>query len=161
MAKYVFSPCNAGTVLFKREDCEDGPRFLNVQVDGQDLYTFGLISNVAATLKGNYQFLHTVNSLIYLYAFGDRISTIAVSGMGLFSTGCKDTKTQLQSVSEFYKKNRVARRLDPLSIVLSGSGKTSFKFIGYLTGFNTEMRNNEDMGTVTYWTMTFEAVIDE
>lgn len=160
MATSVFTPC-AGVVAYKRKDCDGSPQFLDISVGGTKLYEKGLITGVSAALTGNYQFLHTVNNFIYLYAFGDRISTINISGLGFIKTCPGSDNAQIQKIYDFYKTNRVARRMSPLNIVISGDGGSSFKFIGYLTGMNIDAKNAEALGTVGYWTMRFEAVIDE
>lgn len=158
----VFSPCT-GVVAITQRGCPEGQQFLSIQVDGTNMYDNGLITGVSIALSGNYQFLHTVSNFIYLYAFGDRISVLNLTGMG-FIRACTGTeKTQLQKIYDFYTSNRVSKKTPPMNIVISGSGEgvANFKFIGYLTGMNIDLKNSDPFGTVGFWNMKFEAVIDQ
>jgi hypothetical protein len=164
MATTVFSPCT-GVVAYTPKTCGNDSKFLSVTVDNKDLITDAFVTGVSIALSGNYQFLHTVNNFIYLYAFGDRISSINITGMGFIRVcnGATNEKTKLQKMYDFYKTNRVAKKTKPLDIVLAGtnSATASFKFIGYLTGMNIDVKTVETSGTVGFWNMRFEAVIDE
>lgn len=157
----VFSPC-AGVVAFTDRSCPEGQKFLSIEVDGTDMYSNGLLTGVSVGLSGNYQFLHTVSNFIYLYAFGDRISVLNLTGMGFIKTCGGAQKTQLQKIYNFYKRNRVAKKTSPMNIVITGTGGGSgnFKFIGYLTGMNIDLKQSDPLGTVGFWNMKFEAVID-
>lgn len=157
----VFSPCANVIAKAPPRACPDGPKFLSITVDGQDMYTNGLLTGVSISATGNYQFLHTVSNFIYLYAFGDRISILSLTGMG-FVKNCEGAEnTQLQKIYDFYKSKRIAKKTQPLDIVISGVGaELSFKFTGYLTGMNIDLKNSDPLGTVGFWNMKFEAVID-
>jgi len=164
MATTVFSPC-AGVVAYTPKTCPDSAKFLTVDVDNINLLNNGLVTGVSIALSGNYQFLHTVNNFIYLYAFGDRISALNITGMGFIKTctGVGAEKTQLQKVYDFYLSRRVAKRTNPLNIVLTGitGGNANFKFVGYLTGMNIDIKTVESTGTVGFWNMRFEVAIDQ
>lgn len=157
----VFSPC-AGVVAFTKRECLEGRRFLSIKVDGAELYNYGLLTGVSIGMAGNYQFLHTVSNFIYLYAFGDRISVLNLTGMGFVKTCDGASKTQIQRIYDFYKARRVAKKTEPMDIVITstGGGGANFKFRGYLTGMNIDLKQSDPLGTVGFWNMKFEAVIN-
>lgn len=167
MATNVFSPC-AGVVAYTPTNCDGDSRFLSVSVANRNLLDNALVTGVSVALSGNYQFLHTVNNFIYFYAFGDRISTLNISGMG-FIKPCagannNNKKTQLQSIYDFYLTNRAAKSITrPLDIVLAGTGggTANFKFVGYLTGMTIDIKTVDSMGTVGFWNMRFEVALDQ
>ena len=137
----------------------------------ENLYRHGLITGITFALAGNYQFLHTVNNFIYLYAFGDRISTINITGVGFVRTCTNASNAQILKIYQLYKANRVSRKTDPLDIIITNpsaprrpfgdAASQSFKFIGYLTGLNIDLKNADPMGTVGFWNMRFDAVLDD
>lgn len=157
----VFSPC-AGVAVYTQKNCGDGgPQFLSITVGGDNLYDHGIITGISCALTGNYQFLHTVNNFIYLYAFGDRISVLNITGIG-FTQKCSGAsdKVAINKIYDFYKNQRVAKRKNALGIVVTGT-EDVFKFKGYLTGMTIDVKNSEGLGTVGFWNMRFEAVIDD
>jgi len=161
----VFSPCDGTVALYKTQCPQTGDtRFLSVSVAGENLYDKGLITGLSVALAGNYQFLHTVNNFIYLYAFGDRISTLNITGLG-FVKPCQSAQfTQVQNIYQFYKTNRVAQKTQPLNIVINstsaGDPASALKFIGYLTGMNIDLKNSDPTGTIGFWNMKFDVVMD-
>jgi len=161
----VFTPC-AGVVEVKRSWC-DNDSFFTLNVDGQELK--GISTGVEIEMAGNYQFLHTVNNFIYFYAFGDRIGTISVTGIGFVKT-CKTAdrwqtmfdvapKTELLQLYDYYIKKRAAangKKSATLTISSAEGGTKTFR--GFLTGMRLDIKATESTGTVGYWTLRFEVV---
>jgi hypothetical protein len=150
----VFTPC-AGVVEVKREWCGE-ESFFTLKVDGQAIR--GISTGVEIEMAGNYQFLHTVNNFIYFYAFGDRVGTINVTGLG-FVKACGSNKGELLQLYDYYIDKRAAAngKKSATLTISSGTGGTK-TFRGFLTGMRMDIRATEAMGTVGYWTFRFEVV---
>ena len=152
----VFTPC-AGVVEIKRPDCA-ADTFFTIKVDGEQIE--GIITGVEIELSGNYQFLHTVNNFIYFYAFGDRISTVNITGIGFVKT-C-DTfsfKGELFSMYDYYMKKRAAASGNKsASLTISSQTGGSKTFRGFLTGMRMDIKASETVGTVGYWGLRFEVI---
>lgn len=133
------------------------PRTLGVRVDGTLLFDIGFVASVSYGLSGNYQFLHTVNNFIYLYAFGDRISTINISGLAAIKSCGPQPNKKIQEIYDFYLTNRVGKKKNAMRIVVSGDA--SLRFFGYLTGMTLDIKSSEPYGSIGFWNMRFEAVI--
>lgn len=128
---------------------EDVP--IPIAFDGWSGSTFpqykSIITQMAIERNGNYQFLHTLKDLIYVYVFGERIGTITISGIS-FAGSCQpatsgrgsrartDTKTGIEHILEYYEQNSIARRSTPITIQIGAN--TS----GHFTGFLTNLRVN-------------------
>lgn len=152
----VFTPC-AGVVEIKRPDCNDST-FFTIKVDGEKID--GIITGVEIELSGNYQFLHTVNNFVYFYAFGDRVSTINITGIGFVRT-CNvfAEKGELLSMYDYYMKHRAAASGNKsASLTLSSQTGGAKTFRGFLTGMRMDIRASETIGTVGYWALRFEVI---
>ena len=103
-AKSVFPCCDGQVVrLSTRGFCQDN----------SSLFTFwfgsGLfggtklrlpVTGFALEVGGNYQFLHTLNDLVYFYSFGDRVGELNITGMAFIRRSCNTgfgTSTTLPS----------------------------------------------------------------
>lgn len=162
MAKtHIFCP-RAGNISYVKSKCAPG-NFLSLTAGGTDLLTQAIVTNVSFGLSGNYQFLHTIDNFLYLYAFGDRISIISVSGLSAVTPCFNARKIEIQKTYSYYLQNRVAKKTEPLDIVLQGEGGPSlqFKFKGYLTGATIDVKNTDPSGTVAPWQLKFEAVFED
>lgn len=156
----VFPQCE-NTVVLRQSTCATTPQFLTITLDGVNMYDNGLLTGVSVAMAGNYQFLHTVSNFVYLYAFGDRVSVLNLTGIGFVKTCDNASKTQIQKVYDFYKTRRIAKKTEPMDIVITSTGnEANFKFRGYLTGMNIDLKQSDPLGTVGFWNMKFEAVID-
>lgn len=138
------------------------PRFLSVTADGVELLDQAIVTNVSIGLSGNYQFLHTIDNFLYLYAFGDRISVITVSGLSAVMPCGNAKKIDIQETYNYYLSRRVAKKTEPLAIVIQGKNgaNAQFKFKGYLTSATIDIKNTDPSGTVAPWVLKFEAIID-
>lgn len=152
----VFTPCS-GVVEVKQDWCGTDAYF-TLKVDGQTLK--GIATGVEIEMSGNYQFLHTVNNFIYFYAFGDRVGTINVTGIG-FVKNCegKSAKSELLQLYDYYiQKRAAANGKKSATLTISGTEGGTKTFRGFLTGMRMDIKATETMGTVGYWTFRFEVV---
>jgi len=160
----VFTPC-AGVVEIKRTWCGDDT-FFTLKVDGQEIN--GIATGIEIEMSGNYQFQHTVNNFIYFYAFGDRIGSINVTGIG-FVKGCGSSrwnnifdvqkKGELLQLYDYYMQHRAAasgNKSSKLTISSADGGTKTLR--GFLTGMRMDIKATEALGTVGYWTFRFEVI---
>lgn len=149
----VFTPCNGG-VHRVALNCGSGGGgdIFRITADGASI---GVpVTGFALELQGNYQFLHTVNEFIYLYTFGDRIGELVLTGMGFFGDLCPTAQFagNTCTIIEFYKKNRVAKRPDPVSVSIGDCGI----FLAFLTGMRVEISKPES--SVAQWVLRFNVL---
>jgi hypothetical protein len=98
-----------------------------------------ILTEVAVQRHGNFQFLHTLQDLVYVYSFGERIGQIRASGMA-FARTCGGAEG-LTVVLNYYEANRLEVRADPVSIVIGTGG--SGRFRGFLTELNADVSRPE------------------
>ena len=101
-------------------------------------------------MQENAQFLHTLDDAIFVYAFGDRISSLTISGAA-FAEECVSGKDGMSQIITYYRKNRLSARDTPLIIVYGG-----ITFRGFLVGCNMDVANAETQ--LGQWTLGFNAV---
>jgi len=151
----IFSPCS-GAVVVPRPWCP-ATETVTVQLAGVEIPA--LISGMTLEMSGNYQFLHSLNELVYFYAFGDRVGTLVLNGLGfLVACGGRGSKLpEFDGLYSFYMKNRAAASGNKaMQIVLTNSGK-SIQLWGFLTGMRIDVTDSQ-MGVIGYWTMRFEVL---
>lgn len=156
MSNLVFTPCTGGVVI-KRTGCDENT-FLVATIDNTDFAKDYFLSGISLELSGNYQFLHTVNDFVYFYAFGDRVGTLTVTGIGFLNTcpGSAGTPPIL-GIYDFYLEKRTAvRGGKALEIVLSSQGK-QIALWGFLTGVKFDISDSE-FGAIGYWTLRLEVL---
>lgn len=104
-----------------------------------------IVTQASINQSGNYQFLHTLQDMLYIYVFGDRISEIQVSGIA-FAGSCSPSAVNrfgTSGVSEiltFYKQNKISTRPRP---VLIRFGDQQHVFQSFLTGCQVEVARPE------------------
>jgi hypothetical protein len=130
-----------GVVVALKTD-EGTPNPFRVAVDGFaiDGSQFGVIvTELAIQLHGNYQFLHTLKDLIYVYSFGPRIGQIRLNGIA-FAQLCGGT-LGLKQVIGYYEANCLDNRATPISLTIGTD--TSGRFRGFLTELNFDVTRPE------------------
>lgn len=159
MATAVFTPCYGAIGLVR--DC--GDKILKVTFDGGTVD--GIMTGMSLELSGNYQFLHTVNDFIYFYAFGDRIGTLAVSGVSFINactTGGANRvapKSLIDLYNWYQTKRAVKNSATPIKIQIVDNDKTA-SFSGFLTGMRADISDN-GMGFIGNWSLRFEVLPQE
>jgi hypothetical protein len=98
-----------------------------------------ILTELAIQRHGNFQFMHTLKDLVYVYSFGERIGQIRASGMA-FARLCNGTEG-LKAVLAYYEANRLEVRSSPISIVIGTSGAGRFR--GFLTELNVDVSRPE------------------
>lgn len=89
-----------------------------------------IIGRASTAYSCNYQFMHTLGNSIYVYSFGDKVGQISVSGLA-FNKGCGASEIGLNSVRNYYQKNKLSVRSDPLKLTLGGT-----TMLGMLVGID-------------------------
>jgi hypothetical protein len=116
-----------------------------------------IITEMSVNRAGNYQFLHSLQDLIYVYVFGERISDIRVSGISFASTCQSGTAaggvTGIEHLLEYYEQSRISATGRPYQILIgtSGQGRAS----GFLTGMNVSIDRPE--ARMARFTLSFKA----
>lgn len=155
----IFKPC-AGAIEIART-CEGGPsEFVLISVGAgfpaRDLD--GIVTGISLNLSSNVQFLHSLDDLIYAYAFGDRIGDLSVGGIG-FVNPCGSGSTSrmdIFNIYPFYENNRpIGADVKVLNITLS-SAQTSINLRGVLMAMRIDV--TEENGTMGYWTLSFKVI---
>ncbi len=144
----VFSPC-VGAVA-KIPGCS-GDAVFKVDISGGSLTM--PISGFALELNGNYQFLHTVNDFIYVYAFGDRIGELTVSGFGFSQTCGNASSAKICNLFDFYTQNRIRRKGD-LSVHIGECPDANFW--AFLTGMRVEVQDPQT--AIAQWSLRFNVL---
>lgn len=97
-------------------------------IDGVNFAPRNIITQVGVVQNGNFQFLHTINSDIFVYVFGDRMSEMRIGGVS-FAHECESGQNGADDIFKTYDENRIAEKAEPLIITV---GRTPFS--GFLTG---------------------------
>ena len=137
-------------------------------VIGLSDYTIELpITGYTLDLGTNHQFLHTLDEFIYLYAFGDRIGELMLSGVAF--TGCiKDNsgedlvdKLGASVLLDHYLKNRVGRRAGPGAslILIDTVARSSSVLTGFLTGMRMDVPN--PAWPIVQWALRYNVIIND
>ena len=143
-----FSPCPGTVALVKSRHCGEGDVF-KIKITGGSELTAPM-SGFALELNGNYQFLHTVNDFIYVYAFGDRIGELTISGFGFVKACPKADKAKICNVFEFYQTNRIKEKGN-LSVTIGDCPNATFW--AFLTGMRLELQDPQTL--VGQWSLRF------
>lgn len=109
-----------------------------------------IITQAAIVQQGNYQFLHTLDETIFVYAFGDRIGDLQVSGIA-FMKDCNSDTSGIDAAINNYNKNKISARNSPV-IVAYGANNP---FRAFLTDMNVELADPERM--LGQWTYRFKS----
>lgn len=91
MAISVFPTCDATVArLSTRSNCSDELQLFTFWF-GSGLFATRFripVTGFALEVGGNYQFLHTLNDLVYFYSFGDRVGELNITGMAFIRRSC-------------------------------------------------------------------------
>jgi hypothetical protein len=162
----IFTPCELG-VLRINNDCAKPKR----AVIGVDDFLIELpITGFTLDLGTNHQFLHTLDEFIYVYAFGDRVGELTLSGVAFFNdvrdeSGCADLSEKLgpNQLLQHYLAKRIGRgsgKGGPGStlILIDAATKTDV-----LTGFLTGMRMDvpDPRLPIVQWVLRYNVIIND
>jgi hypothetical protein len=147
----AFTPCAGAVALIKPTHCTGDIFKLKFSGAAGDLTA--PMSGFALELNGNYQFLHTVNDFIYVYAFGDRVGELTVSGFGFVKPCPGANSAKLCNVYDFYQNNRIKEKGD-MSVTLGDCPNSTFW--AFLTGMRLEIQDPQTL--VGQWSLRFHIV---
>ena len=109
-----------------------------------------IITRIGISAAGNYQFLHTIGNDVYVYVFGDRMGQVQLHGLSFMASedqcsgvaggnptprmpGAGGSKHGFELLFEWYTKNRIAARRDPVRVTIGRD--PNFKgFVTAVTG---------------------------
>lgn len=148
----VMSPCS-GAIQIARTCDVVRPEFLIMSVgDNFDAIVTGMSLNLAA----NYQFMHSLDDFIYVYAFGERIGDLSLNGIG-FVNACGDgaDRMNIMRLYEYYNENVSTGIVRPVDITLT-SGAKSANLRGVLTAVRIDVV--EENGIMGHWSLNFKVI---
>lgn len=167
----IFTPCELG-VLRINNDCAKGS---NVVISVADYAIELPITGFTLDLGTNHQFLHTLDEFIYLYAFGDRIGELVLTGVAFTGNvtdeSCNDISKNLgpSNLLTHYMENRISHKDGPKSTLINidatpvgrgaGSSKGPDILIGFLTGMRMDMPNPSL--PIVQWALRYQVVIND
>jgi hypothetical protein len=149
----VFSSCD-GEILKIKTDCTGDGIVAAVSVAG-------FVANVPLTgfaldLSTNHQFLHSLDEFIYVFAFGDRVGELTLSGITFTGKKCPNTTSAAPGdLYSYYLQNRVSKTLKPTKITVAG-GQTTL--LGFLTGMRMEIPS--PALPIMQWVLRYHVIID-
>jgi hypothetical protein len=158
MAK-VFTPCAGGvlkhTITTGGGDCGG---WAAIQIDNFSSVTVP-VTGFALELNTNHQFVHSLNELIYVFSFGDRVGELTMTGLS-FVGDCDDAKAaQVTQVFSHYLQKRLAKNLTPAKITVGDAAGGSAQLLGFLTGMRAEMSNPEL--PIVQWVLRYAVIIND
>lgn len=156
----IFTPCELG-VLRVPNGCAD-TGYVTISIDTYDLQI--PITGFTLDMGTNHQFLHTLDEFIYLYAFGDRIGELTITGVAFVGPVCDGLADALgpSRLLEYYKENKVSRPGGPQKTIIQiNPVNAAFPqlLIGFLTGVRMEMPN--PALPIVQWALRYNVVLDK
>jgi hypothetical protein len=161
----IFTPCELG-VLRVNNSCAT-PKRAVIAVDD---YSIELpITGFTLDLGTNHQFLHTLDEFIYVYAFGDRIGELTLSGVAFIGDArqegsCADLSDVLgaNSLLQHYLARRIGigeQGGGPAStLILIDAAQDSGVLTGFLTGVRMDVPN--PALPIVQWVLRYNVIIN-
>lgn len=158
--------------------------YLTVTVD-DDLIP-SIITSVSINAQNNYQFLHSLENLIYVYSFGERIGELTISGLGWINPRAQSGLTNIgvgsgsggllsyfmdddgltrMDIMSTYKKyedmkgSENAGRLVKINDIVLSNWRSSIELRGVLRAMRIDMTSDND--DICNWSMTWSTVLVE
>lgn len=110
-----------------------------VSIDGLFTDDTVLLTSVGFNQSAGVQFMQTLSRVIYVYAFGERMGAVQVSGAALWNPCRASIGSGLATVLRYYKRNSVSVRERPLDVNIG----TRQAISGYLRNVTTTFSNPE------------------
>lgn len=153
----LMSPCS-GAVQIARECGVVRTEFLIISVDGGGMAFDAIVTGMNMSLAANYQFMHSLDDFIYVYAFGDKIGDLVFRGIGFVNAcGSGDTaRMGILRMYEYYKSNiGSGADIKILTITLT-SGSTQVSLRGVITAATIDVI--EENGIMGHWSLNFKVI---
>lgn len=164
----IFNQCD-GVGVLRVNDCAPATTAtITPAISVDNFSAAGLavpITGFTLDLGTNHQFLHTLDQFIYLYAFGDRIGELVLSGIAFAGTCAKDMggnriekELAPNNVLSYYAQNSVSRAdgPEPTFITIGDAGNV---ILGFLTGVRLDMPN--PTMPIVQWALRYSVVLDK
>jgi hypothetical protein len=119
----------------------DNPFRLAIDDFPQDGSSGLIVTELAVQRHGNFQFLHTLKDLVYVYSFGERIGQIRASGLCFASMCNGPSDGGLPTLLDYYETHRLEMRSQPISIAVGTSNNGRFR--GFLCELNFDVARPE------------------
>lgn len=117
----IFSSSPGGVAVFRTAGA--APMSLSVEglLQGSSAFDTmrSIVTAVGLRQGGNYQFVHTLKSMVYVYAFGERLGDVSISGL-CFLSPCQG-QNGIESIFAYYDTNRLSSRGSPVAIAIGAS----------------------------------------
>ena len=126
-----------------------------------------ILTRINVTQSANMQFLHTLGNRVYVYAFGDRMGQIQLTGLAFAATSDHGSASPAGSVCEktgltehsaknvltWYKTNKASTRATPVQVTIF-----DVAFQGFVIALNTDV---VDPATrLVQWTISLATLPD-
>lgn len=148
----VFGPCD-GSVLKVQTDCKPGASTL-IAISVDNFVANVPITGFSLDLSTNHQFLHSLDEFTYVFAFGDRVGELTISGVA-FTRRCPGLEKTAGPLYQYYLDNRVSASLTPTKITIMEMPTT---LIGFLTGMHAEIPNPSL--PIIQWALRYHVIIN-
>jgi hypothetical protein len=157
----IFVPCEGGVYKHVDTKCNGSCACDSVAVislDNNFVITVP-ITGFMLEMSTNHQFLHSLDEFVYVYAFGDRVGELTISGIAF--TDCVVSKvgvTAGATVDSIYKKylqKRLSKTLTPSKITI---GNAPAELLGFLTGMRIEVPNPQL--PIAQWVLRFQVILN-
>lgn len=103
-----------------------------------------IVTSVSMTETANVQFTPTLDKSIFMYVFGDQISSMDVSGV-CFLAPQKGGVSGVTAMKNFYAANKVSNSGSPVGVTLSSAGGQALSFNAFLTGGSFSANDPQNM----------------
>lgn len=111
-----------------------------------------IVTSFRLEATGGVQFLHTLRDFIYIYVFGDRISSMQISGLSFWDKCDAPGAHGIEYVNAYYLNNRVSQRATPVTMVLGmGTG-----YLGFLVRLFYDYNDPENQ--IAQFTLDFRVI---
>lgn len=91
-----------------------------------------VITNISYAQQTNTQIQQSLDNLVYIYSFGDKVADLSISGLA-FPRTCKSDENGIKSILQFYKDYRISKAVRPISLTFADE-----VIRGYLVGMNLQ-----------------------
>lgn len=112
-------------------------------VGGPAAFSAAIIQNLSANWSTGQQFQLTLEQALYMYVFGDNPSDIVIEGTTFSSSCAGDGRSGIETIMEFYEKNRVVASVTPVFVQIGSKTVSGFLTEMMIYGFNPELLTNQ------------------
>lgn len=103
-----------------------------------------IVTSVTMNDSANVQFTPTLDKSIFMYVFGDQVSSLDVSGV-CFLAPQKNGVSGVVAMKEFYRANRVSKTGSYVGVTISSGGGPGSSFNAFLTGGTFSANDPQNM----------------